>query len=779
MLKNLMKILALLLVLSLFGCGEEDTTEPPLDDAGAAFGFGKADGPAGGFSACELREVLKLVNESTTTVELLEKNIGVHTKAALRLFAHRVGADGVGGTGDDDLFDDLAELDGVEWVGPKALEAFANYARPRCLVDLATRPFIHRGTFASTTGGGWGRNAPEFEATLTVGGVKPRLLYETLKKKDEKGRTVFSRLSKSDIMTAFTYGFAIDEMPWSSDATKAREALPYVVLSIESDRYKPDAEGQQRELSLGTDNFDDIYYDTKDYELFLNGMALRGRSRWDSDTVVRRLLIQAKSASIVDENGIKQAAKIDVRTDSGDRYLATLNDDVRSGTVEWSGSRVPVEAIKSLYDVLDGLSLLKDMQGYFGVLILDPKVYLRSDRRRFHFNFTDTNTIVNFYKNGLERVASSAAIAQAALDSGLVADADRADVEALIAMATGIADGTLLRDRAAARLGALNPPVTEVAVFPQDFGSLKPTSKHELDVHQIVAEEADKLLNDYASALDGVDREITGTSGLKFSETVELYRQFSVSLDKSLGIKTTIKPFRDRYLQFVSQGDTAIQTQIDTFNTFAAEQVTAANKAFVGVAPMTRESWDALGKHLTFEMLKISQRMITNGGTVGQALWFDAARLYYIPRAPKSSWSNFLIDTFDVSYFLTPEEWERIPADQRTPVTELPADAIFHTKVVNEVQIELTEVEAYIARIEELKTQIAAGSTPKLEEYLAGAQFALTESIRTLQVMGELKGPDIISRLKKEGLNVTWGPAAYSKGDTGLRILTDTDSEIQ
>jgi hypothetical protein len=768
-----------LAALAAAGCAADGASEAPLDDLQAGFGIGKADGPAGGFTACELREVLKLVNESTTTAALLQDDVKVHAKAALRLVEHRVGPDGIEGNADDDLFDDLAELDGVDWVGPKALEAFADYARPRCLVDLDQRPYIDRKTWEGSTGGGWGRNAPEVEATMTVGGVTGRALYETLNKRDSRDRTVFSRLRKSKIMGAFSYGYAIDEMPWDSASRDARELLPYVALSIESGRFVPDEGGGQRELDMGTDIFDDIYYDTTDYELNANGLILRGRARWDSDTVVRRLLVQSKSKTSIDDNGIKQSAKVDVRTDSGERYLATLDDDVRGGTVPWSGGKTPVEAIKVVYDVLDAAGLLPDMQGRKGVLVLDPKAYLRSLRSRFHFNLTDDNNLTAFYANGLTRMREAVAIAERALTDGTVADADKAAVEALIALGHGIADGTLIAARAAERLGQLDPPVTGVAVYPQAFGGASLPDKRTLDTHQIVAETADALFEEFAAALDDLDREITGTSGLDSDEYVDPYIAFRVSLDPSLAIKTTVQPFHIAWTTFATQDQQVVDDQIAAFNAWAEGLKAAGDKDYADFVPMTQAAWAALGKHLEFEMLKISQRQITNAGTVANALWFELARRLYVPGAPSSAWSNFVIDTFDATYFVTPQAWEAIPEAERLPTFDVPGAAIYHTKVVNEVQIELTSVEPYIDRIEALTQEIAAsGSTPEREALLAGARFVLDESIRTLQVLGELKGDAILDRLDDEGLSgATWGPAKYSKGETAMRILTDTDAD--
>jgi len=85
---------------------------------------------------------------------------------------------------------------------------------------------------------------------------------------------------------------------------------------------------------------DDVYYDTADYKLLDNDMALRARARWDSPTEIRRLLVGAKFGSGIDEWGLKRAAKIDVRNDGASAEdIAGLDNATRSGFHNWDGSR--------------------------------------------------------------------------------------------------------------------------------------------------------------------------------------------------------------------------------------------------------------------------------------------------------------------------------------------------------------------------------------------------------------------------------------------------------
>ncbi|MDF1564076.1 MAG: phospholipase D-like domain-containing protein [Deltaproteobacteria bacterium] len=99
--------------------------------------YGKADGVGG----CETARALSFVNDAGTTDEVLA-GLGVRSRARKNLLAHRDGPDGLPGTEDDDLFDDLAELDAVPYVGPATLDlivARGVEAGAPCLVSLPGR----------------------------------------------------------------------------------------------------------------------------------------------------------------------------------------------------------------------------------------------------------------------------------------------------------------------------------------------------------------------------------------------------------------------------------------------------------------------------------------------------------------------------------------------------------------------------------------------------------------------------------------------------------------
>jgi hypothetical protein len=72
--------------------------------------------------------LLGFLNAAETSFELLDDDVPLERRAAENLIAHRDGLDGVFGTTDDDLFDDVAEVDGVKYVGPATLDLLITYA---------------------------------------------------------------------------------------------------------------------------------------------------------------------------------------------------------------------------------------------------------------------------------------------------------------------------------------------------------------------------------------------------------------------------------------------------------------------------------------------------------------------------------------------------------------------------------------------------------------------------------------------------------------------------
>lgn len=118
------RVIALASLIAIVGCGGDDE---PGDPENGAFASGKADGGIDPQSA-EARAVLALVNDPAVGLATLDDDAKLNVKAASAIIEHRDGDDGEPETGDDDRFDDLAELDRVPFVGQSALNALLGYA---------------------------------------------------------------------------------------------------------------------------------------------------------------------------------------------------------------------------------------------------------------------------------------------------------------------------------------------------------------------------------------------------------------------------------------------------------------------------------------------------------------------------------------------------------------------------------------------------------------------------------------------------------------------------
>lgn len=111
------------------GCADDaDVEDGELDSAA-----GKADSMAEG--SAEALAVLRLVNDPAVTKAELDDDGGLSARVAGNIVNARNGADRVAGTGDDNPFDTLAELDAIPYVGPRTLEMLLEYARSKGLLD--------------------------------------------------------------------------------------------------------------------------------------------------------------------------------------------------------------------------------------------------------------------------------------------------------------------------------------------------------------------------------------------------------------------------------------------------------------------------------------------------------------------------------------------------------------------------------------------------------------------------------------------------------------------
>lgn len=104
----------------LLACAGGDRQSPDIVDDGSLMRIAEGSADAMG--------VLGFLNDSGTTLELLDDTVGLDKRAATSLIEHRDGEDETFGTSDDALFASIAQVDAQYYVGDAAMEALLAYA---------------------------------------------------------------------------------------------------------------------------------------------------------------------------------------------------------------------------------------------------------------------------------------------------------------------------------------------------------------------------------------------------------------------------------------------------------------------------------------------------------------------------------------------------------------------------------------------------------------------------------------------------------------------------
>lgn len=109
-----------MLLALVLACATSELRDPDIVDDGSQMRI--AEGSTDAFG------VLGLLNDSGTDLNLLDDDVGLDSRAARSLIAHRDGDDEVFGTADDTLFTSMSEVDAQYYVGDAAMEALLAYA---------------------------------------------------------------------------------------------------------------------------------------------------------------------------------------------------------------------------------------------------------------------------------------------------------------------------------------------------------------------------------------------------------------------------------------------------------------------------------------------------------------------------------------------------------------------------------------------------------------------------------------------------------------------------
>jgi hypothetical protein len=627
-------------------------------------------------------------------------------------------------------------------------------------LDLTDKVYMDSATFGGQRTSS-DRSSVELEVVKQIGGLDSQALL-SLARAERGGRSVFDRMAKPVHAEALSLGYSglgIDEMRWDADAHALREQNAYVSLTVEPGRFRKDAGSGEWEVTVGKDYNIDRYYDTPDHALLGSEMSLRTRVRMDTPGEIRRILVQSKLGSSVDENGVKSAEKKDIRVDMAKWEEAEkLDEAVRSGLnriTRWEPGR-PIEAVQAVYEGLKDKDLLPDIGEKKDVLLLEEKAVIFSTRNRYHLNFTSESAIKGLIEScGKPMIGRARELAEASTRLDPAAKAE------LVAMARGLEDGSLLARACEAELRKLDPAMTVDPTSVQALLPEAPGAADKLSVfkRQVVADAQSRLYHELAAKLAGAARDISG-SGRRAREMAAGFKDWQKSVDPALRAKTTARPFVDALERLQSSAE--LDAQLAAYNAYAQQN----RHPEIGRGDLERLSWG-----LVEEDLGVMSRQIEAAGSAGQALWFRQAAGAFVPG--RSEWGNFLIDTFDLAEAVKPEEFDRLTQDQQHGKEKIPQDKVFRASIVNELQIELGLEKPYLERIGALKREIAEGKdTPETRRELEMCEFIYKRLMDAQENVAMAREARIRREAERVGVTgITWGNVESSKGDGALLAL--------
>lgn len=175
-------------------CATNDAIDGDVEDGENDVATGKEDSP----SLAEADKILALANDIRVWSRDFDEDVGLSTRVAEAITAHRDGEDSEWATDDDDPFDTLEELDAIPYVGPRAMEKMLAYAKAhdvttKLRIDLAARdgwngPMVSLASLNEQLASA----GLKFDAQLTLGardGLKLlRVLRDVEKANEQLGR---------------------------------------------------------------------------------------------------------------------------------------------------------------------------------------------------------------------------------------------------------------------------------------------------------------------------------------------------------------------------------------------------------------------------------------------------------------------------------------------------------------------------------------------------------------------------------------------------------------
>ncbi|MBW2461442.1 MAG: hypothetical protein JRH11_07335 [Deltaproteobacteria bacterium] len=790
-----------------------------------------------GYGPCLTAAALSFLNDSRTGRDALEEALDSR-RVARRILDHRAGRDEELGTWDDEPIVGLGEmLDGDLDISERRVRRFVEGLDASCEArwtesvdwtgETPSPDFLHADSPLEGARG-WNRESSEIEVAMALRGMTGAQLHAVMESDDG-----FEELRRARLMESFSYGLPANEMPWTAEHHRAREAYPLIPLTIEWGRYELDEDiddrGQRvyrelgRELNLGTDVMTDTYYDTRDFAGLMNDVSVRGRIRWDSPGCIRRLLVAAKlgSARVDPVSGIKEVFKIDVRTNAWGcnadaaqlGWAAEMDAHMRTGILPWSDSNFVAPPLRAAYARLADEGALTDVSAvdptdptrgveFAGALALLPQAHVQSVRSRFHYNEARVDDLERLYEHGRARLVELGAYLDAADASGMPAVAAlRADIDDALA----------------------SIPERGLEIYPDEItrDSVVATAERADEISErlhaigdILDANNEHLLRELTDARDGTRDEnrfsaFVAWVKIRHIESLPEADRTAWNLEGSIVTQHAVDEFRAFYGDSMSDPANPDHVALrEEFNAYA-EAAQGDNghpyrRHFRRFNDFDDESdWRDLGAQLELEHFQIVRRQIEAAGSAARAIAFDAARRHYVPQSWRST-GNFIIDTMDFSEYLSHRQWTALSAEQ-IDGQDLPADAVLDASLINEVQIELGAEAAYVQRVAVLDNMLRrlAADEPDVDvsdicelsdprrasEALwnaasdcLGAKDILDTYRGVLTHLAELKGDALVDAvsdaiddadgdLGDDPDDLRWAPSTRSKGARALLLL--------
>jgi hypothetical protein len=376
-------------------------------------------------------------------------------------------------------------------------------------------------------------------------------------------------------------------------------------------------------------------------------------------------------------------------------------------------------------------------------------------------NETPIESLKSVFRNGTTRINALLATIDKAQAAGTIPASETARIDALETMARGIVDKSLLAER----ITAAGVPMTAAALTLPDAQQYA-TTPEQLANNKIIAETISAVYHELAAQLDDADRILTNATDESFDDYADAFRDWRKSAESSLKVKQTWDSFVNSYNALSSAANRA--NALTEFNTFLGT---------AGLSPLDDAGWTRLGNYLDKMALTVSEHQIETAGIAATQLWFDQARELWVPGSYRS-YSNFMIDTTDMVDMMSNEEWQSVAEADRTFEKPLPAEKVFNTVLVNEMQVELGEEAAYVARIKTLTEQLAANpNDATLQQQLEGAKWVWEQYTLAMKELTQAKGDNVLKKLKNAGApsSIKWTAPSDSKGNQALKILSDRD----